>query len=291
MKTIEQSQQKRLDNLVLNILKFYRVKDWLHVLGLSVLGYVFAVKGAVKISQAGMILLISGFYLAHGYSINDFYDKQIKGFYSRSNAIKLSVAALALCLMFCLLVSVEIFLIALFGHFCGALYSVAPFRLKNHCFLDLIFNSLALTPLFLIGYYAGEKAINLHIVLGPSIMIFSFFMPVQLMHEIQDYETDKGDNSRNTLQTFGINNAGKLIMGSVLGYLIVNLLCWKLQLLSGVFFLCNNIFVLMLGAAYINLCGFFKEKKYKQAFKIKLVVRLIAIIYGAVLFLTFLFGN
>ena len=218
------------------------------------------------------------FYLAHGYSINDIYDRQIKIKISQRSAMQLSLTALALSLVIGWLISTSVLLIVAFGHLSGMFYSARLFRFKNKLWLDLIFNSLSLAPLFLIGYLSYRP-----LTIKPLAMFTLFllyFLPIQLIHEIQDRKTDQSQGERNTFQILGATKTKFLIQASLTFYVLVNLFFWRYQILSPTAALASLIFA----TTIIYYTGSIRGLPLNN---IKLAVRRFSALYGITLLIIF----
>jgi 4-hydroxybenzoate polyprenyltransferase len=259
------------------ILVFYRVKEWVHMLGLVVLGYAYSQHSA-GLLKLGATLAVGSFCLASGYSINDIYDHQVKIKISHRSAMQLSLTALILSLVISWFISVPVFFITAIGHLSGMLYSARPFRFKNKLWLDLIFNSLPLANLFLIGYLPYSPLTIKPLAIFTLFLLY--FLPIQLIHEIQDQKIDQSQGQRNTFQVMGMTKTKLLIQASLIFYMLLSLFFWKSQILSPGATLANLIFM----ATTIYYIGSFRDLPPKN---IKLDVRRFSALYGMTLLIVF----
>ncbi len=257
---------------------FYRIKDWPHLLGLILLGYA----AAGERTHYGPLLaaLIAGFfYLAHGYSINDIYDRQVRIAVDRKQALLLSLAPLVFCLIIAGLISPGALLAAALGHISGMFYSVRPFRFKNKVLFDLVFNGLSLTPLFLLGYAAAHTPDAR--AFGFFFLFFLYFIPVQLVHEIQDSAADQADLQSNTLQALGPQKTAALIRAASVLYALWALRLWETRSLGPVSFFLTVVFAAVL---------FFLDPAFKPWTRVKETVRYFSAGYGVFLWAALFLG-
>ncbi len=259
------------------IIEFYRIKDWLHMLGLILLGFAYSLPAEVNFRALLAALLAGGLYLAHGYSLNDIFDKETKVDIGHRQALRLSLLSVVLCLLVASFISLKALYIAIFGHLCGMFYSASPFRFKNRLFWDLIFNALSLASLFLLGTMAAKGDISRQ-GLMMFFLFFVYFMPIQLIHQIQDYLRDKESGQKNTVQILGIKKATHLIFMFLAFYIILSFVLWELQAFRIYPLLLNSSFALVL----IFYIGY-----NRTGANLKLATRYISIIYGVGLLAAF----
>lgn len=171
------------------ILIFIRIKDWLHILGLAVLGAVFYYNSAIKPYHLLPGLLVSSLYLAHGFSLNNFFDVTIDQSIGKRflplNPIfhkRFLVISYALLFINCLIslqISQMVFWLVITGSALGVIYSAPPLRLKRHTFLNIALNSLGFSIIFLIGFFSASNDATLS-VLMMSILFVLFFIPIPI---------------------------------------------------------------------------------------------------------------
>lgn len=254
------------------------------MLGLIVLGFLYSSRH-FGISELLLACLIGSLYLAHGYSLNDIHDKQLKVSSSHQRAIYLSLTSLILCLAGSALISLEFFCVVIFGHLCGMFYSAHPFRFKNKLWLDLVFNSLSLAPLFLLGYLTNDK-------LSPestavTLLFFLYFIPIQLLHQMNDNITDRNFNEKNTFQILGLKKTKIVLHIALISFAIINLFLWQLSVLSLFSSLSGVLFAFLL-IAYIHFRFSATYPTGQNAFyRVKLDARYLSILYGILLGLSF----
>jgi 4-hydroxybenzoate polyprenyltransferase len=261
------------------IILFYRAPEVSHVLGIVILGFIYQNQNINPINS--LLPLTAAFlYLAHGYSINDIFDNHAK--INRKKSFTLSVSALILSLILASMISFKALLMAAGGHLAGMLYSVKPFRFKNKRFLDLIFNALCFTPLFFIGNLAHQDQFNTgSILLGG--MFFLYFMPVQIIHQISDYQQDKNESQNNTVQLLGLKKSFYLLSASITAYGIFNYWLMQGQIIpkaaaaSGIGF----SLILLIYLYYKKVIFIFSDESLLN--NVKIETRYLSIIYGLLL--------
>ena len=284
---LELNHNQSLTKNTLSLFAFFRTKDWLHILGLIFLGHAYSWDNG-PFFRLSLALLIGGLYLAHGYTLNDIHDGQIKISISRAAAFSLSLLALFFCLVLSRLISISTLFIVAAGHLSGFLYSAPPLRLKNKLWLDLIFNSLALSPLFLLGSAINnEPSLTIWAVFG---LIFLYFIPIQLIHQIQDKAIDITSGQKNTFQILGIEKTKNIISITLILYAFTNLFLWKLRVFSIFSALCGITF----SCALLLYMPAIKDKAMEKDIQkdtlnknIKSDARHISIAYGLILLLSF----
>ncbi len=270
---------------IIDVILFYRVKDWPHLLGITLLGFVYN-NTFINFYDLATAIIIGSSYLAHGYSLNDIYDNQVKIKINSKTAIVLSLIALIFCLIISSFVSITLLFIVSFGHLCGMLYSIYPFRFKNKLFLDLVFNSLSLAPLFLIGYFSAQKNITTGSLL--IFMLFSiYFVIIQLVHEMQDLKIDIQYHQKNTLRLIGIQKTKQIIFLASFTYIVTSIVFFKLNVFRITPATLSIVFAIMV-ISYIHQKNITQNKlENNKSGNLKLEMRYLSIIYGISLLISF----
>lgn len=278
-------------------LQFFRVFDWAHVLGLTILGFVYASRIKINISYLIIALLISSLYLAHGYSLNEYFDvyvykkKNKKNYLDNLMPFKTAIVSSYIVLLLNSLVSLyfsrPIFVLVLIGAFLAWLYSAPPLRLKGNSFWGLFSNSLGFSILFLLGY-GSAKSIDIQAILVTSF-IFFLFLPIQLIHELNDLE----DDALNDIKTFAVRRGVRGTLNLTTFFLIV-LMCWSyilwyFFLMPPTVFLMTILFSLAL--IFYLFRRFDKLSNRLNTYKFKINARYICIIYGIAILIGFLFSK
>jgi 4-hydroxybenzoate polyprenyltransferase len=275
-------------------LQFFRVSDWIHVLGLTLLGFIFASGSDIVFRNLFLSLLISSLYLAFGYSLNDYFD-----IYARhrgandtplpvpfKKALILSLLALILNCFISLSFSIYIFWLVIAGATLAWLYSATPLRLKERPFWELICNSLGFSILFLVGF-ASAGAIDVQAILM-TIFIFLLFLPLQLIHELNDLRQDCSKGINTTAVKFGIIISFNLIflfLALLIGYtFILHYLLKTARLFWLTILFCAAL-------AFILLRRLDRHSRRLDTRRLKLDVRYICIVYGLGVLGAFLFSR
>lgn len=272
-------------------LKFFRVSDWVHILGLTVLGFCFASEGKAVFYNVFFALLVSSLYLAHGYALNECFDTIINSRYPQGNfipfqtAILFSYAVLVLNLFISFHFSKNIFGLVIIGTILAWLYSAPPVRAKKKLFLGFLFNSIGFSILFLIGY-ASLKMIDMRAILMTVFFIFLFF-PIELIHELNDFEKDRLGGINTIVVKFGMPASFFLIVISAIILIGYTYLVYFLFNISIALF---GLTVLFSIALILYLFKQFDKHKGKfDTDRLKLHIRYICIIYGIGILVSFYF--
>jgi 4-hydroxybenzoate polyprenyltransferase len=277
-------------------LDLFRVRDWVHVLGLPLLGFLYARMKDPQMTwfYLPLCIIISVLYLAHGYSLNETYDtlKKHKGIYqgffqekgiSFKRALALSFAPLLINLVLSWLVSPGMFLLIIAGAILSYVYSAPPSRFKEIAFADLVINALGFSILFLIGTGLGEGIFPGSFYL--AFLFFIVFIPLQLIHELEHVQEDRAANVKTTVVRCGEKISGNLILSS-----LILLTLWSFLLYLGEMpFL---IFILTFAFSFYIMMNFLKRcncgHKANRNYSFRLWVRMFAAIYGLGILMVFM---
>jgi 4-hydroxybenzoate polyprenyltransferase len=274
---------------------FFRVFDWVHILGLAILGYVYASGNEIVLNSSILIVFISALYLAHGYSLNECFDNKCMSevkirdgqYIPFKKAILLSYIVLVMNIIFSFIYSLQITLLVIFGGLVAFLYSASPVRLKKIPFMGLFCNSLCFVPLFLIGY-AIDRDLDLAAFLM-AVFIFILFLPIDLVHQLNDFQEDEPQNLRTTAKVLGVKKTIILIGVSLIALSGWTLFLYKVKKISYFPFILTLFFSIVIIIYLLK-----KIIKYGTdigKYKIKLNMRYLFIVYGLGLFTTFYFHN
>lgn len=174
--------------ILLNYIRIFRIKDWFYITGLAYLGY-FSGFGSFLLVDFIYLSLIAILYIAHGYSLNNYFDLKINPPYSNPKThfdidlkavliISLVLGLLSIVLSLCY--SASIFILVMLGSLISFLYSSRFTRLKRIPAWNIILNSSGFTVLFLIGYFINKPFSAA--VLYLSVYIWIGIIPSQLIH-------------------------------------------------------------------------------------------------------------
>jgi 4-hydroxybenzoate polyprenyltransferase len=179
-------------------IKIFRIKDWLHYLGFTVLGIVF---GGLLANIVFILLLLSALMLAYAYSLNVAYDKKLK---TRLYLIPL-VTSLAL---FVFLNPMQMLFSVIFL-FIVTVYSIPKPHLKSKPVICTLCNAIAFPCLFALGFFGAGSSMSLFIYFYTVLFLLS--VVIQLIHELSDLEEDKRDKIITTAARFGERITGSVI--------------------------------------------------------------------------------
>jgi len=286
--------------LLLNILlTFIRIKDWLHILGLTALGITFYSNSSLFTYQALLGLIVSALYLAHGFSLNNYFDIAIdqhigKNFFSpgQTSHKKFLVISYALLFINCVIsykISPIIFYLVTIGSITGLIYSAPPLRLKRITFLNILLNSLGFSIIFLIGFASVSKSIS-PTALMMTVLLALVFIPLQIVHQISHSEGDKEGNIQTIYIRYGFKKTVYFFDFSLALLFLWSLLIGTLDdkyiyIFYATLIFCFSLFYFM---QWIKKSG----KIYAEsAIKIRFLSRKICIFYGIIMLLIFYFIN
>jgi 4-hydroxybenzoate polyprenyltransferase len=164
---------------------FIRFGDWIYITGLAFFGLFYA-SDMINLYDVGIIFLISSLYLAHGYTLNDYFDL------GNSNRLVVSLSFLISNLAISFSYSRTVLLFVTCGALIGLLYSGRPFRMKRIIPLNFLLNSVGFSILFAIGFVSNKT-------ISPDLWLLLIYMalallPPQTVHLLahrRDYEISK----------------------------------------------------------------------------------------------------
>lgn len=176
------------DELLLKYLEFFRVKDWFFIVGLAYLGYFYELEKFVFLDFL-VISLIAILYLAHGYSINNYFDLERQGIHSEISKLKIACITLVINCIISFFYSWMIFILVVLGGAISFLYS-SSINLKSKPFWNIVLNSTGFTLLFLIGYTSKGSISTSGLAFAGYIWLG--IIPAQIIHLLS--HKNKGEN-------------------------------------------------------------------------------------------------
>jgi 4-hydroxybenzoate polyprenyltransferase len=217
---------QKITNAVEFYIRFLRIIDFLPLIGLSFMGYIYN-NLVVSLSELFKISLIAFLYLAQGYATNNYFDYDIDSI--RKNPIVKSsklrryggIIVIFLISFFVLLnylLFKEKSIILLTGVIVSLLYSSKHTRLKRFMLPRIILNSLGFTLLFIFGGISFNSFNNELFFM--SVIIFFTIIPFEIVHLECDSKDDKnlGLSLRNIIKNSLLLNAFIILI--VLRYFI-----------------------------------------------------------------------
>lgn len=262
---------------------FYRLSDWAHVLGISLLGFAYAFTNGSGLSGLFLCILVSSLYLSWGYSFNRYFDGPIA---EESQTLFLTSIPAIGFLVISYLISDILFFLLLSGLIMNILYSAPPFLLKTKPVFDLILNSLCFTILFLIGTFSAGGGLGFNTI-SLGIFVGIIILPFQLVHELAHLSEDKSNNILNLAQRLGVENT--LAFASLMTAMIVlvGFILWQINVIN------HLMLIVTLGLSITiahNLIGLGKHRIQLDNFKgIRMRLRNVAIVYGCLVLFSFIF--
>lgn len=170
-------------------LRLLRIKDWFYIIGLAFLGF-FYKERIFKFIDIFLLIIVSSLYLAHGYSLNEYFDLRYEYLrvskedrkHTTTNR-KPSFLPIFLLFLNCIIsfyLSKLIFFLIVLGGLCSYLYSSSFTRLKNRPLANILLNSSGFTILFIIGYLFNKPLSIMTFYL--SGFIWLGVIPSQIIH-------------------------------------------------------------------------------------------------------------
>ncbi len=276
-----------------------RINDWLHTLGLTVLGIVFYSSASLLTLPALAGLAISILYLAHGFSLNNYFDIAIdqhinKNYIpaSRLPGKKFLVFSYFLLLVnffLACLISLKLAALIIAGSILALIYSAPPFRFKKYTYLNIILNSAGFAIIFLIGFISVSGKISLAAAMMSGLFAI-LFIPLQIIHQIAHSKADQVENILTVFNRYGLRPTLYLSCLSLAGLALWSLLFSLINAgYIGVFYLtCLFCFLFILSLQRIKK----SKKPYPlAAAELRIFLRKICILYGVVLSFIFYFAS
>lgn len=279
-------------NYIRSFFTFIRIKNWLHILGLTILGITFYSSSGLFTNNSLLGLIVSSLYLAHGFSLNNYFDITIDQYigkrYFPSDQIsrkKFLTISYALFLINCVIssrISSIVLYLVIIGSIIGLIYSAPPFRLKRKTFLNMLLNSLGFSLIFLIGFTSVSKSITPS-ALMMTILFALIFIPLQIIHQISHSEADKIEKIQTIYNQYGFKITNYFFNAS-----LILLLLWSLFIGT----LYNKYIYIFYPTFLFCLSLFYFMQRTKKsikffpasATKIRLLFRIICMLYGTVIF-------
>lgn len=257
------------------ILTYFRVKDWLHLLGFAFLGFAFNPNGNLFSPELASIVLLSVLLLAFAYSFNTQYELHM-GKKELKKQIAPSLVILAASLVYSITLSFTIFFLALFSILIVFVYEVPPLRLKGTPIMVTLLNAAGFTIHFLLGYAMLSN-------LDSPVLIFSLFialvmLPIQLVHEIAHYWQDKKEGLVTTSIRFGIRRTR-----SIIDAFLVLLIFWSLFLYARI----DLPLIFLISMIIFSFSFFFIMRVEKNAIRARMHIRYLGMALGMMLLFVF----
>ncbi len=240
--------------------KIIRARDWIHQLGLPLLGYVYS-NGVMLDVQLLPLLLVAALLLATAYSLNEIFDRKLCKKYV---LIPLSLGILALTISN--LTSFKIFEVVLLL-LIAITYSIPPLRLENVPLVCTLLNGIGFALLFSLGLT--------HVTFESILLVFFVFLNAigfQLVHEISHLRIEDKFTTAKLLGTRSTISLAKIFFFSA--FLVASLLFPLIPFLSPL----SWVFFLMSTSKLKHV----RSRDLKESF------RKLSIAYGILLLFSFI---
>lgn len=237
----------------INLLEFYRVKDWIKNLGISLIAFLTATSSFNFSIFQQILLFLVAMILAYAYafSINDFFDYQlskeinyigkiIRKFKEKTVVFLCFVPLICFSLIILFLNKVSSYLLFFFVLF-YTLYSIPPFRIKRYYFFSIPVNAICIGLLtYISAYFLLADEITFKVVMF-SIIFCSYLVFQEIIHQIAHKKKDKNVSIHSLPNVIGIKKALKISIISqivpIIGILIALVLDTKnLIFIASIFF-------------------------------------------------------
>lgn len=263
--------------MIANILSYFRIRDWLHLLGLALLGYVYSPGFNLFSIELPRILLLSFLLLAFAYS----FSTQFKLHWGKGNFKKRilpSLAVLAFAIAYSLFLSFQIFVLSFISVMVVIVYVIPPLNLKAIPIAVTVLNSAGFTAHFLLGGAIVSGLNKELVVLAAYVAVL--FLAAQLVHELAHFSKDKAGGRTTTPIRFGFKATYYAIDG-----LLVLLVAWTIFLYAYQ----GLPLLFTIATALFSLFFFLIIRFEKDATKARMNVRYLSIALGIALLLMALF--
>ncbi len=202
-------------------LKFYRVLDWLHFLGFTLLGILFA--GPQDVLNPSRILIVtagSAGVLGYAYSFNDIFDRDLQSSHvnpqnskgsNRTKLLLLSVLPMLGSLILFSQSSPTVLVLSVLSFFLWTFYSYPIPRLRAIPMVCTFVNGVGLSALFLIGFAAVRPTSAGALLFFLALVLL--MIPAQLIHEAAHWREDRSSGFSTTVVRFGTETA--ILAGAV----------------------------------------------------------------------------
>lgn len=274
-----------------------RIKDWLHVLGLTILGIGYYKPSSLLSLQALMGLIIASLYLAHGYSLNTCIDATIEPYWNKmfgnldknffKKILLFSYALFFINCIISLLYSKVILYFVVIGSISCLIYSFPPLRLKRYLLLSHLLNSSGFSILFIIGFLSLSKTVTVNSIIM-SIFFAFLFIPLQIIHQLSHYTEEEKKGSMSHLKSFK-NNIWRLFTISLALIIFWSLLMCKIINNRYIYYFYPTCIFVLLIFYFMRRLLIIKGINTSLAIKTRMIFRKICIGYGLFVLLIYSF--
>ncbi len=243
------------------LLKFYRIQDWIKVLGLVLIPCILFNASPADIFK---LLFISSLLLAYGFSVNDFFDFKCRGeenlvgrTYKKEKYI--TILLLLVPPLTSLYLSIVIFSTP-FSHIFFVLdfllfsfYSIPPFRLRDKKICDIICNSTMFPLIFVYSYFYFSSSLS-SLFFFFFIIFTLYFTISEIIHQLSHFSKDETSGRISTAIWLGKRTSLK----------IINLIALANILFSLVFILFLPLFSII--SLFFSILRVYRINSWKSTF-------------------------
>ena len=183
-----------------DLIKMYRVKDWIHYMGFFILGY------TLYQSSINFLFLIQtvevSFMLGYAYSLNKVFDEKM----SKHNVI-FPLIPLLLALIFLIFFDLRKKILITGFLILVTLYSMPKIRLKSIPIICSLSNNIGFLLFLLLG--ASENLMNI-LTIKFFFLLFFLQSSAQFIHEMVHMKEDRRESITTTAILLGKNRTKKL---------------------------------------------------------------------------------
>jgi 4-hydroxybenzoate polyprenyltransferase len=259
-----------------------RFKDWWYLNGLFALGAVSTCFYKLTVGHLFAGLVISFLYLAHGYAMNEYCDQREKPG-AKSPEERDLFGAYFLLALNCVLASLfskDVLILVVLGSVVSWAYSSPPFRFKKRLFLRLFFNSLGFSLLFLLGMLFQNSLSIKGLFL--FLFIFLLFIPIELIHVLNDFNDDETNSIVTFPMIFGVKKTIVTISASFMVLAGFSFILYFANFVPVAFVFANVL--LALGMLVLMARSYQHAELSLELHRLKIAARALLSIYGAGLF-------
>lgn len=255
------------------------------MLGLPVLGMIYASQKNLLPHIWVPVLFSSVLYLAHGYGVNDCFDLHYDT-RLRKNVFRKFLFFLYMLLMVNVIFSFWYLggtaaALVLCGGIIGFLYSGQPLRLKKNTVSSLFLNSLGFSLLFLVGFVSVEKRLTLSSCMATVFFAF-IFVPLQIMHYIAHAEEDREEGILTLYSRYGLHVVSHVFYASLM---VITLWPFLMFLSAGRLFPVFFSTIFLSASLFLVFKNILHERASgrRQSREARLLCRVLVMIYGFIM--------
>lgn len=272
----------------MNILGFLRFGEWWYLNGIFILGFFYCLPCEKTAFKFALGLLVSSLYLACGYALNNYEDSvqedTAKAKECRVNQLYkyFPYFLLLLNIILSLLISRVMFFVVFLGGFLSWAYSARPLRLKQRPVLRIFVNALGFSLLFLLGAESSG------LISGKALLfffyIFMIFVPIDIIHCINDASVDEETNTPNPASKFGIRKSIRMFVLFFVPVCLYSFWLYNNHIIGSGFVILNLLFFII--TLFMLILSYRKNKDKLSGYKgIKSKSRVIFAAFGLALFI------